>query len=208
MKIVVVAEELLKEELLAQGVQDNTVVEWVKEVPASGTADCYIDLLFISTPQRTEALEKLQPAIIMVNAVTTTLDHLPENFVRINGWPGFLKRSLVEAACHNPLVKAKAEEIIAAFNKTTEWVPDKAGFITATIISMIINEAFFALDEKVSSKAEIDIAMKLGTNYPFGPFEWAEKIGINRVAELLSTLAVGQPRYKPSGLLLKEVVTA
>jgi 3-hydroxybutyryl-CoA dehydrogenase len=32
-------------------------------------------------------------------------------------------------------------------------------------------------DDEISTKAEIDIAMKLGTNYPYGPFEWSEKSG-------------------------------
>lgn len=207
MKMVVVTDDLLKEELLAQGLQDGVPVEWMNELPDSGAADCYIDLLFTNTPQRIQALQKLRPAIVMVNAVTT-LNQLPENFVRINGWPGFLKRSIVEATCGDQLMKAGAEKIIANFNKTTEWVPDKAGFITATIISMIINEAYFALGENVSTKEDIDIAMKLGTNYPFGPFEWAQKIGVARVCELLSALAATNPRYRPATLLQKEALPA
>ncbi len=47
-------------------------------------------------------------------------------------------------------------------------------------MAMIINEAWHALAEEVSTKNEIDTAMKLGTNYPYGPFEWAEKIGLGR----------------------------
>ena len=53
---------------------------------------------------------------------------------------------------------------------------------------MIINEAFIALREGVSTKEEINTAMKLGTNYPYGPFEWAGKIGIERVNALLDKL--------------------
>ena len=49
--------------------------------------------------------------------------------------------------------------------------PDIPGFISARVVSMIINEAYFALEEEVSSKEEIDTAMKLGTNYPYGPFD-------------------------------------
>ena len=55
------------------------------------------------------------------------------------------------------------------------------GFITARVIAMIINEAFFALQENVSSKEEIDTAMRLGTNYPYGPFEWTKLIGIDKI---------------------------
>ena len=69
---------------------------------------------------------------------------------------------------------------------------------------MIINEAYFALEEEVSTKDEIDIAMKLGTNYPFGPFEWAERIGVENVYELLNHLSISNKRYKPSRLLQKE----
>ena len=69
---------------------------------------------------------------------------------------------------------------------------------------MIINEAYFTLEEKVSTKEEIDTAMKLGTNYPYGPFEWGQKIGLKKVNELLTTLAETNSRYTPAALLQKE----
>lgn len=48
------------------------------------------------------------------------------------------------------------------------------GFIFPRTIVQIINEAYFALDDKVASKEDINRAMKFGVNYPKGPFEWAE----------------------------------
>ena len=69
---------------------------------------------------------------------------------------------------------------------------------------MIINEAFFALEDNVSSKAEIDTAMKLGTNYPFGPFEWAAVMGLENILALLQKLYTTDSRYKPSQLLITE----
>jgi 3-hydroxybutyryl-CoA dehydrogenase len=95
----------------------------------------------------------------------------------------------------------------AAFKKLGKeicWVPDQAGFITPRVVASIINEAFFALSEAVSTKAEIDTAMKLGTNYPYGPFEWAAKIGLSNVATLLQKLEKEQPRYAPCPLLVQE----
>ncbi len=59
---------------------------------------------------------------------------------------------------------------------------DEPGFVSARIVSMIINEAYFTLEAGTSTKEEIDIAMKLGTGYPFGPFEWGEMIGLSRIA--------------------------
>jgi len=70
---------------------------------------------------------------------------------------------------------------------------------------MIINEAWFAFGEKVSSKKDIDTAMKLGTNYPLGPFAWGEKIGLHKICRLLSVLAMENDRYQVAPLLLREV---
>jgi 3-hydroxybutyryl-CoA dehydrogenase len=47
------------------------------------------------------------------------------------------------------------------------------GFIFPRTIVQIINEAHFALAEKVASREDIDRAMKFGVNYPKGPFEWS-----------------------------------
>jgi 3-hydroxybutyryl-CoA dehydrogenase len=83
-------------------------------------------------------------------------------------------------------------------------VPDVKGFISARVVSMIINEAYFALEEKVSTKREIDTAMKLGTNYPYGPFEWGDLIGVKNIYELLNELSKTDSRYTPAALLKKE----
>jgi len=80
-------------------------------------------------------------------------------------------------------------------------VEDEPGLISARIIAMIINEAYFANAENVSTEKEIDTAMKLGTNYPYGPFEWADKIGVKNIYVLLEKLSINDPRYHPSALL-------
>ena len=56
----------------------------------------------------------------------------------------------------------------------------------------------------MSTKKEIDTAMKLGTNYPYGPFEWCEKIGKERVYQLLNHLSKTDERYHPAPGLVKE----
>jgi 3-hydroxybutyryl-CoA dehydrogenase len=71
---------------------------------------------------------------------------------------------------------------------------------------MIINEAYFALEDGVSSKEEIDIAMQLGTNYPYGPFTWGRIIGLKNIYDLLLKMAEINSRYKPSALLEKEAL--
>ena len=71
---------------------------------------------------------------------------------------------------------------------------------------MIINEAYYTFEDDVSTKKEIDIAMKLGTNYPFGPFEWSEKIGLKNIYDLLLQLSKTDSRYTICQSLKKEIM--
>lgn len=207
MKIAVLANTILKEELLSQGIKTGTellLANEISELIDYKNADAYLDLLFENEVSRIQQLKKIQTAVVLVNSVITTTSEFPDHFVRFNGWPTFLKRSVVETSCKNESLKIKAEEIFSCFNKKIEWVPDIPGFLTTRVIAMIINEAYFALDEKVSTKEEIDLAMKLGTNYPYGPFEWSNKIGLKNVYTLLSGLSQSDSRYEPAALLKKE----
>jgi 3-hydroxybutyryl-CoA dehydrogenase len=43
----------------------------------------------------------------------------------------------------------------------------------------------WAVTDEVASAKDIDVAMTLGTNYPMGPFEWIDKVGIDKVQNLL-----------------------
>ena len=79
---------------------------------------------------------------------------------------------------------------------------DAQHLILARTISMIINEAFFMLEEGVAASDDIDLAMKLGTNFPKGPIELADSIGKYLIGEFLQSMrwAYGDV-YRPSLLL-------
>ena len=78
-----------------------------------------------------------------------------------------------------------------------------AGFILARVVGQIINEAALALGEGVASAADIDTAMRLGTNYPLGPCAWGNKLGLDLVLDVLEHLQrfYGEERYRPAPLL-------
>lgn len=207
MTIVLLGNDSLNKELVAQGVDENLTLLHIREREQFADfpeASGYIDLLFEPIPAHIQPMEKLAPAPCFVNMVTATSQNLPDHFIRINGWPGFLKRPVLEASCKQKSLETEAENIFRKFNKTIEWTPDVAGFLSARIISMIINEAYYAYGEGVSTKEEIDIAMKTGTNYPYGPFEWSRIIGLANISALLNDLSVTESRYKAAGELLKE----
>lgn len=141
---------------------------------------------------------------VFKHALLQLLSELPENYIRINAWPGFLQRPVLELAFTDKMTTS-VEKIIQALQIPFIRVPDIIGLIAARSISMIINEAWYALADNVSSKAEIDTAMKLGTNYPYGPFEWGNKIGLHHIADLLNKLAEKEPRYIPAPHMLDEL---
>jgi 3-hydroxybutyryl-CoA dehydrogenase len=207
MQVVILCNNRSKEELLDQkkGEGDITWIESRKDFLQYPGATACIDLLFENARDELELLIKLLPCPVVVHSVQETLEQIHPSFVRINGWPGFLKGQVVEASCTDPAKKQETEKIFSMLGKSVEWLPDKPGFITPRVISMIINEAFFALQDGVSTREEIDTAMKLGTNYPFGPFEWAQEIGLHRIAALLQKLSEEQKRYTPCPLLLQQV---
>jgi 3-hydroxybutyryl-CoA dehydrogenase len=207
MKLVVVTNEQLKEELLSEGINDECKIDWTSSSPELSPDtgfDAVIDLLFEQNGYDVTYLKSFLPKPVLVNSINKTISEIGLPFIRINGWPGFLKRNIAEVACNNEAAKKEGEKILTALNRKPEWVPDIKGFISSRVVSMIINEAYFALEENVSSKNEIDIAMKLGTNYPYGPFEWAKKIGLKNVVGLLTELSLTEKRYQPANLLLNE----
>lgn len=189
MQIVILTDENLKNELSGSVETLSDRIVWVGNLSQMlhyKNADAYIDLLF--EKEHTDSLKQLLPALVVINCVEHPLTEIHSSFVRINGWPTLLKSGIIEATTLHENNKGKADELFSYFNKKIEWLPDEPGFVTARVISMIINEAFLSLKEGVSNKEEIDTAMKLGTNYPYGPFEWAERIGEHRIASLFLKL--------------------
>ena len=206
MQVVVLAGAARAQELRVPGIVHPDQVAFVhdfKEFTAHASATAFIDLHFVPDPDRIRSLRNLLPRTVVINSVPETLSETDASFIRINGWKTFLYAQTIEAAA-SPEKRKEADELLALFNKKCSWLDDIPGFVTPRVVSMIINEAYRALEEGVSTKEEINTAMKLGTNYPFGPFEWAEKIGLAEVVRLLRTLSARQGRYLPSSLLLKE----
>lgn len=142
---------------------------------------------------------------VFVNSVQNSLATInaPANVLRINGWPTFLNRQNWEIA---GTLNEQAIAVFKILHIKLQVVADEPGFIAARVVAMIINEAYFALGEDVSSKNEIDIAMKLGTNYPYGPFEWAAMIGEKNILSLLQKLSESDTRYQPATMLQEEVM--
>ena len=91
--------------------------------------------------------------------------------------------------------------------KTPITATDSPCFVTSRLIQTLINEAIFCLHEGVSTKEEIDTALKLGMNHPMGPLELADFIGLDVVLSMQEALYKGfkEPKYRPCSLLVSLV---
>ena len=132
-------------------------------------------------------------------------DDLLPNLYGIAGDSTFLERPLLEVSAHHNN-RSDAKELFASLGLKATLVADRVGLVTPRIVSMIINEAYFTVMEGTASRDDIDTGMKLGTNYPWGPFEWIEKWGVANVYELLEALYLDSKdeRYKICPLLKQE----
>lgn len=79
-------------------------------------------------------------------------------------------------------------------------LPDWPGLVAMRTVAMLANEAFEAMMQGVGTAEAIDNAMRFGVNYPRGPVEWAQAIGLSEIVSTLDSLLrlTGDPRYRCS----------
>ena len=101
--------------------------------------------------------------------------------------PSYLQRSMVEGG----LLGRKSGRGFYDYGAEKTVEDNEIGLsedVSLRVISCIVNEAFLVLSEGVATAEDIDRAMKLGANYPKGPFEWVEEIGARSIVETLDSL--------------------
>ncbi|MDW8273697.1 MAG: 3-hydroxyacyl-CoA dehydrogenase family protein [Chitinophagales bacterium] len=215
MKILIVGEhdrrQVLREKLLQQST--DILVE-VSDGDADEDFDRY-DLLFdLNMDDDNEnfpiyASLKEKPVFVsalkqsLAEMVYTTNVKVRCRLFGINALPYFLKNDVWEISLYRRFETPELDKIMQCLNQQWLAVEDRVGLVKARVIFMIINEACYALQEGTASIEDIDTAMKLGTNYPFGPFEWCDLIGITHVFETLHALYqdTGDERYRICPLL-------
>ena len=101
----------------------------------------------------------------------------------------------------------QAPRWLQALGFIPQRVADTPGLVVARTIAMLINEASDAVHQGVCNAAAADAAMKLGVNYPAGPFEWLAAWGAAPVCDLLDAMDTHYrgERYRASpGLRLRQ----
>lgn len=193
-----------RKKLWQQLVGENNACTWVQDTQSAKNFDIFIDLNFDFHSERIREYSGNTKTVFLLSAVNCTpelaffqnqIPYQGEKIFGINAIPTFLERNILEAS--NPFNLDKAPVAGLPF-ENIEWVNSRVGMVTPRIVFMIINEAYYTFQEGTAEKADIDTAMKLGTNYPMGPFEWCQTAGIDNVYSTLKAIFedTGEERYK------------
>ncbi|MFF0680353.1 3-hydroxyacyl-CoA dehydrogenase [Streptomyces tendae] len=99
-----------------------------------------------------------------------------------------------------PGLLSGATGLFQALGKKVSVVGDLPGMIVARTVARIIDLAFDAVARGVATPEDVDTAMRLGVNYPLGPFEWSRRLGGTWARDLLSHVHAWEPsgRCAPS----------
>ncbi|MEX2589508.1 MAG: 3-hydroxyacyl-CoA dehydrogenase family protein [Chitinophagales bacterium] len=216
MKILITGTEKQRKELIATlpGALEYDETNSTETAPVKDY-DCIFDLNIDNQPELVRHYSNLENTLLIVSAVKHSLaeyqntTELKADLAGLNTLNGFIDRPLKEMSFLN----AESKKAFEKLNKTLGWefqeIEDRVGMVTPRVILMIINEACYTLQEGTAEIQDIDQAMKLGTNYPKGPFEWADEIGINDVYTTLKAIFedTGDARYKICPLLKQKYLT-
>ncbi|KUJ37859.1 3-hydroxyacyl-CoA dehydrogenase [Streptomyces sp. NRRL F-5122] len=95
---------------------------------------------------------------------------------------------------------AEAIGLFQALGKDVSVIGDVPGMIVARTVARIVDLAHDAVAKGVATEEDIDTAMRLGVNYPLGPFEWSRRLGRSWAYDLLDDLHMrdSSGRYAPS----------
>jgi 3-hydroxybutyryl-CoA dehydrogenase len=152
------------------------------------------------------------PVPVFLNSAKSSLQQIVKGdigaaqFFGFNGLPTFFNRPVLEVVLRRDTDRDLLAGISTRLDLPYEIVPDRPGMVSARIVSMIVNEAFSAMEDGTASPGDIDLAMKLGTNYPRGPVEWGRQIGLKNICDVLDALyaETGSQRYTICNLLREE----
>ena len=136
------------------------------------------------------------------------IGNLSENLVGFCMAKG-IERSFVEVVPGEKTPKRiimEATDYFKALNFETIITKDSPGLILNRVLASMINEAIYTYMLGLAKMEDIDEMMKLGANFPMGPFEYADFLGLDRILKILEWLTneLG-PQYRPCPLLRRKV---
>ncbi len=137
-------------------------------------------------------------------ALNRSLD--PKRVIAVDTFMNFDKhRTIMSTPATSEHTKDISEIIFGVDGVNVDLISDSPAFIVGRVLSMIVNIGCNVAEKGIASPENINLAIKLGLGYPFGPLEWGDKIGAMKVLDILNFLYnfYGDPRYRPTPWLIR-----
>lgn len=114
---------------------------------------------------------------------------------------------IVKGLDTEPELLAICQQIAEKIGVTSIIVEDVAGLAVDRVMASTINEAAYMLETNLATMEDINNVPKACLNWPLGPFEFADYIGIDKVVATLDAAAEYSQQYVPCRVL-RQMVTA
>ena len=101
----------------------------------------------------------------------------------------------------------KVCKFVSLINRKIVPVQQTAGLVSERLYVLLLNEACETLREGISNIDDIDQLMRIGFGMRLGPFELADKMGLDKVLRWMDNIynEFGEVRYKPNPYLRRLV---
>ena len=197
-------------------------VQYTTELEALAAADMVVEAVFEDLELKRQVfmtLDRLLPAPrllcsntsgLSVSTIAGATKH-PERVIGthfFNPVPVMKLVELVTGLATSPGTVEAARAFCQSLGKETILVKDYPGFVVTRIGQAMMAEAVRCLEQGVASAEDIDRGMRLGYNYPLGPLELIDLIGVDTELRVMQSMfeEMGET-FRPSPLL-KAMVAA
>ena len=173
-------------------------------------SDYVIDLTLLNDDEKINWLEKLSSYKVISDTTCNWGEYINEKFSHIHGQMStafYSPKARAEVYLRDASVQNIVEDFLKTINLEAHLVSSPGhGFTYPRTLSTLINEAYFALEDGLATREDMDQAMSFGVNYPRGLFDWSKKVGVKPISMLLQSLyqQSGDPRYRQAPYLKLE----
>jgi 3-hydroxybutyryl-CoA dehydrogenase len=100
-----------------------------------------------------------------------------------------------------------ARDFVERCGKAAVTVKDQAGFVVNALLFPYLNNAVRLYEQQVASRDDIDTAMRGGCNFPMGPLELLDLVGLDTSLLILDALYAESrdPNFAPAPTLRRMV---
>lgn len=118
------------------------------------------------------------------------------------------RRTLMTTPLTSMACREAAHGVFGASGVPVTIINDSPGFIAQRVIAMIVNVGSNIAQQGIAAPGDIDLATRLGLNYPFGPLELGDRVGPRRIVAILEAMQAfyGEPRYRPAPWLKRRAL--